>query len=443
MTRSILMAVIVLLAAVATSFAQSEAPLLLQKPTLSRTQIVFSYADDLWIVDREGGAARQLTASPGVETNPVFSPDGTMIAFTGEYDGNLDVYVIPATGCVPKRLTYHPSPDMVLGWTPDGKSVVFSSPRDAYSPRFARLFTVSIDGGLESEVPLPMGFGASYSPDGSHLAYMPLPDNPFPGVGLYQAWKRYRGGLTTPIWIASLSDSSVAKIPRDNSNDFNPMWMGDKVYFLSDRAGRATLFAYDTGTKNVVELIQNPAMAIKTASAGPGAIVYEQLGQISLYDLATGKSHPVHIEVKGDLASVRPHYRKVGEQISNGSLSPTGVRAVFEARGEVFTVPAEKGDVRDITNTPGAAERDPAWSPDGKWIAYFSDESGEYQLHLRDQSGMGEVRKINLGDAPSFYYSPVWSPDSKKIAYQDKRLNLWYVDIDKGTSVKVDTTTYD
>ncbi|HYL98374.1 MAG TPA: PDZ domain-containing protein, partial [Blastocatellia bacterium] len=443
MTKLFVTAAFVLMAAATSAFGQAERPLLIQKPALSRTQIVFSYADDLWIVGRDGGVATRLTASPGVETNPAFSPDGTMVAFTGEYDGNLDVYVVPAAGGVPKRLTYHPSADMVLGWTPDGKNVIFTSNRDAYSPRFSRLFTVSIDGGFEAEIPLPMGFEASYSPDGSRLAYMPLPDNPFPGVGLYQAWKRYRGGLTTPIWLANLSDSSIERVPRDNSNDFNPMWVGDNVYFLSDRNGRATLFSYNASTKKVTELIHSPAMDIKSASAAPDAIVYEQLGSISLYDVATGKSHRVNVEVNGDLTAVRPHFQKVGEQISTGRLSPTGVRAVFEARGEIFTVPAEKGDVRDLTNTPGAAERDPAWSPDGKWIAYFSDESGEYALHLRDQSGMGDVRKINLGDAPSFYYSPVWSPDSKKIAYQDKRLNLWYLDIEKGTSVKVDTTTYD
>jgi tricorn protease len=424
-------------------FAQTERPLLLQKPTLSRTQIAFSYAGDLWIVNREGGDARRLTTGSGVETDPIFSPDGGTIAFTGEYDGNVDVYTVAASGGVPRRLTYHPGPDNALGWTPDGKKVLFGSTRNSSSPRFMRLFTISVEGGFPTELPLPMGSEASYSPDGSRLAYVPLSREPAPGQAFYQAWKRYRGGLATPIWIANLADSHIEKVPRETSNDFNPMWVEGKVYFLSDRNGPITLFEYDVSTRRVTQLIRNDGLDLKSASAGPGAIVYEQFGRTYLMDLKSGAAKKLDIRVAGDLPGVRPRFEKVAARFAAGVLSPTGARAVFEARGEILTVPAEKGYARNLTNTPGAAERDPAWSPDGKRIAYFSDESGEYELHLRDQSGMGEVRKINLGNPPSFYYSPMWSPDSKKIAYTDKRLNLWYIDLEKGTPVRVDTNTYE
>ncbi|HLY62554.1 MAG TPA: PDZ domain-containing protein [Terriglobia bacterium] len=416
--------------------ANDAKPLLLRKPAVSRTQIVFSYAGDLWIVGREGGESQRLTTAPGEETDPVFSPDGTQVAFTGEYDGNVDIYVVPASGGVPRRLTYHPGDDRVVGWTADGKRVLFASARDSYSG-VPRLFTVPAEGGFPAEVPLPTGAEASFSPDGSHLAYVPT-------VQWQRAWKRYRGGQTRPIWIANLSDSSIeAKIPRDNSNDFNPMWVGDNIYFLSDRSGPVTLFAYDTKTQTVKQVVKNNGLDLKSASACPDAIVYEQFGSLHLFDLNSGQSRTLQIGVQGDFPAVRPHFVKIDpKKINAARLSPTGMRAVLETRGEILTVPAEKGDVRNITRSPAVADRDPAWSPDGKWIAYFSDESGEYALHLRDQNGMGEVRKIDLGKPPSFFYSPTWSPDSKKIAYTDKRLNLWYLDLEHPTPVHVDSDTY-
>jgi tricorn protease len=433
MKRSILIILFVLgIAGVA--LGQSDKPLLFRQPTLSTTHIVFVFAGDLWIVPREGGTAERLTTGIGVETSPSFSPDGKTIAFTGEYDGNVDVYVVPAAGGVPRRLTYHPGADVVNGWTPDGTQVLFGSGRRSESGRTGQLFTIPIDGVFPTEIPLPMAYEGSFSADGTQLAYVSLP------WGYHQAWKRYRGGTTSPIWIARLSDSSVEKLPRNNSNDFDPMWVSDKVYFLSDRNGSITLFSFDIASKKVTELIHNTGLDIKSASAGPGAIVYEQFGSLNLYDLKSGKQKKLNITIGGDMLAVRPKYEKVANRILNVAISPTGARAVFEARGEILSVPAEKGDVRDLTNTPAVAERDPAWSPDGKWIAYFSDASGEYELHLRNQTGMGEVKKINLGNPPSFFYSPTWSPDSKKIAYIDKRLNLWYVDIDKGTPTKIDSS---
>jgi tricorn protease len=417
----------------------ADAPLLLRKPAVSRTQIAFSYAGDLWVVSREGGEARRLTTGAGIETDPVFSPDGSLIAFTGEYDGNRDVYVVPADGGVPRRLTYHPGADEVLGWTPDGKSVLFHSPRNSFIPFIDRLYTMPLSGyGFPAELPLPSGEEASFSPDGTRLAYVPHPQWE-PG------WKQYRGGQTTPIWIVNLATSHVeATIPRDNSNDSNPMWVGNTIYFLSDRNGPVTLFAYDTQSRKVSQAISNHGLDFKSASAGQGAIVYEQFGSLHLYDLNTRQLKDVNVRVAGDLPHVQPHFVKVeAKDIHNIELSPTGVRTVLEAHGEIFTVPSDKGDIRDLTNTTAVEERDPAWAPNGKWIAYFSDASGEYGLELRDQSGLGDVRKINLGNPPSFFYSPRWSPDSNKIAYTDKRLNLWYVDVNKGAPVKVDTNLFE
>jgi len=411
-----------------------DAPLLATWPTVNKTDITFSYGGYLWTVPRSGGEARQLTTG-GHETTPFYSPDGKWIAFTGQYDGNADVYVIPAGGGEPRRLTWHPAPDTVVGWTPDGKKVLFTSARDAYAD-FERLYTVPVGGGVPEVLPMWRGEAASFSPDGARIAYVP-------NLRWQEAWKRYRGGQTTPIYVVGLKNLALEKLPRENSNDDQPVWIGDTIYFLSDRNGPVTLFAYDTKTKQVKQVVENKGFDLKSVSGGPDALVYEQFGGIYLFDPKSGKSTHVDIKIAGDLPATRPHWVKVADKIQNASISPSGARAVFEARGEILSVPAEKGDIRNLTRTTAVVERDPAWSPDGKWIAFFSDESGEYALHLVEQSGLGEVKKINLGNPPSFFYSPTWSPDSKKIAFTDKRLNVWYVDIDKGTPVKVVTDIYD
>ena len=415
-------------------FAESENPLLLRQPSISRTAVVFSYAGDLWTAPRDGGEARRLTAGVGVESGPAFSPDGSFVAFTGNYEGNIDVYVVPAAGGVPLRLTHHPEADSVVGWTPDGTRVLFISSRNSFS-QVPRLFTVSVGGGFPEELSLPTATQASYAPDGRRLAYVPT-------AQWQRAWKRYQGGQTYPVWIVDLADLKVEKVPRANSNDFNPMWIGDKVFFLSDRNGPVSLFAYDLAAKTVKEALPNDGFDFKSASAGPGGIVIEQFGALLLYDTGTGKARKLQIRLGGDFAEVRPHFVKVGSRIAAANISPNGARAVFEARGEILTVPAEKGDIRNLTRTTGVMERDPSWSPDGRSIAYFSDASGEYALHIVDQAGKGPARTIGLGEPPSFFYRPVWSPDGKKIAYNDKRLNLWFVEIEKGVPLKVDTTYY-
>src|SRR5262245_5878804 len=310
--------------------ANAAGPLLLQKPTLSKTHIAFAYAGDLWLVSRDGGEAHLLTSGAGTKSDPVFSPDGSLIAFTGDYDGNVDVYVIPAGGGVPKRLTHHPGVDEVIGWTPDGKQVLFRSGRSSYS-RFNRLFTVSLDGGLPHELPLPMAEFGSYSPDGKHIAYVPTDNNRrLSAIG----WKRYRGGKASRVWITNLTNYDLELVPRDVSNDGSPIWVGNKVYFLSDRNGPFGLYAYDLKSKKVELALPGNGADIKSASAGPGAIVYEQFGSLNLFDLASGKSKAVAVSVPADLPNVRSRYKKVENEITTGDISPSGARAVFEAHGE-------------------------------------------------------------------------------------------------------------
>jgi tricorn protease len=418
---------------VVTVAADSNPPLLLQKPTLSHTQIAFVYAGDLWTVPRGGGDARRLTTGAGNESNPAFSPDGSAIAFTGEYDGNVDVYTVPAAGGVPKRLTWHPAPDAVLGWSPDGKRILFSSPRQSHA-NLPALFTIDLNGVFPEKVALPWGWEAAYSPDGTRLAYVPMRRS-------FNTWKQYRGGATTPIWLAALSTSKIDKLPRDNSNDYNPMWLGERVYFLSDRNGRTTLFSYNTRSSQVREEIKNTGLDFKSAGAGPDGIVLEQFGGLVLFDLKSGKAGPVPVRIAGDLPEVRERVINVGRRLTGADLSPNAARAVFETRGEIVTVPAEKGDPRVITNTTGAMERSPAWSPDGKTIAYLSDQSGEYELHLAPQSGAGAITTIRTPE-PGFYRAPLWSPDSSKIALVDARMRIWYVDVESKAFTQVDTERF-
>jgi tricorn protease len=430
-----LVEVVVSLTAACAIGRADEGPLLLRKPTVNRTHVVFSYAGDLWSVGRDGGEARRLTHAPGAETDPVFSPDGARIAFVGDDEGSSDVYVMPAEGGEAKRLTYHPDYDRATGWTPDGKNVLLASPGSSHGP-FWRLFTVPADGGFPSELPLPMGSGGSFSPDGTRIAYVPLEP-------MFRNWKRYRGGATTAIWIADLANSRITKVPRDNSNDFNPMWVGENIYFLSDRNGPFRLFVYDTRTNTVAQVVDGDGMDLRSASAGPDAIVYEQFGGIHLFELSTGRSKKLPIRIAAVAVQVEPRDVKVARSIQHAALSPDGTHAALEARGDIVIVPRANGEANNLTRTTGAAERDPAWLPDGRSIAYFSDQSGEYRLHIAGRDGREPVKTFDLGEPPSFYHSPRWSADGTKIAYTDKRLQLWYLDIAKKTNTRVDANRYD
>ncbi len=416
-----------------TASAWSATPLLLRNPSLSQDKIAFLYADDIWTVARAGGEARRLTSVGAVSAGPYYSPDHTQIAYSTRANGLTDVYVMSAEGGVPRRLTWEPTGSRVAGWTPDGKEVLFASQRASYSD-FPRLFRVRADGvGSAQVLPLPSAAGGSFSDDGSTLAYVPFEQ-------WQDAWKRYRGGQTTPIWLVNIKTLDVEKIPRENSNDSHPVWSGTTLYFLSDRNGPVSLYSYDPGTKQVQQVIANQGLDLKSVGAGPGALVYEQFGSLHLYDLTTHQEHAVPVTISGDLPNIAPHWENVAaKELQNAAISPTGARILVEARGDIYSVPAEKGDTRNLTRTPGAAERDPAWSPDGKSIAYFSDASGEYQLYVRDQDGLQPPKIIDLGPDPSFFYAPHWSPDSKRIAFTDKHLRIWYVDAAGGKPVKIDT----
>jgi tricorn protease len=415
--------------------AQSHPPLLLRDPAVSRTQIAFRYAGNIWIANRDGGNPRRLT-NAGPEGKPFFSPDGSQLAFTAEYNGAHGVYVVAASGGVPRRLTYHPGDIDVTGWTPDGRQVLFKSKRAAFTGDVLQLFMVPAAGGAVMPLPIDRAVQGSFSSDAARFAYVP--------IELQSAWKHYRGGQTTSISIVDLRDSSIqAKIPRQNSNDFNPMWVGDSIYFLSDRNGPMTLFAYDVTSRQVRQVVENKGLDLKSAAASSDAIVYEQFGSLHLLDLGSGSDRALDIRPLGNFAEIQPHLLHIDpKRISSASLSPTGAEVLLGVRGEILTVSAATAEVRNLTHTTNVDERDPAWSPDGEHIAYFSDESGDWALHIRGAQGDDRVRKIDLGKPTAVFNAPVWSPDSRKIAFTDTRLNVWYVDLDKGSPVRIDTDTY-
>ncbi len=410
--------------------------LLLRYPTLSKTQIAFEYGGQIWEMPRLGGRAHVLASGMDLLIKPIFSPNGLMVAFTGTYDGNTDVYVVPAAGGQPRRLTFHPGPDVAVGWTPDGREVLFRSHRYSYSDP-NQLYTVAVTGGFPRKLPLPMAEAGSYSPDGTHLAYVP-------GFQWEPFWKGYKGGQHTQVWLAKLSDSSVVRIPDENANESDPMWVGNTVYFLSDREGPITLFAYGTRSGKVTRIIDNKGFDITSATAGPGGIVYSQFGQLHIYNFATEKTRAVPVTVAGDLPQRRPRFVNVAKQIRQAAISPNGVRALFEAHGDILSVPTTHGSIVNLTHSPGAMDRDPAWSPNGKLVAYFSDRAGEYDLYIRNQNGTGTPRRIPLGQSNAFYYNLTWSPDSHKLAFSDQKLQLQYVNLTERhpQPVIVDTDSY-
>ena len=436
--RSLLLLLLLLLS----TSALAQGTRLLRHPTVSRDSVAFEYAGDLWVVSRSGGTARRLTSTPSLEIDPYFSPDGSQIAFTATIAGNTDVYVVPTAGGDPKRLTYHPGIDRARGWSPDGKRIIFASNRTGVPQQsYMQLWTVSVDGGLPEMLPLPRAYSGSYSPDGARLAYEEISTVFVPDWIETSMWRHYRGGRTHPISIVNLADNSVQKLPWTNSNDSFPMWVGNTIYFLSDRNHTVNLFAYRTDTKQLTQVSHHDDFDVMTASAGPDAVVYEQAGYIYLVDTKSGKSQKLDIEVTGDLPWARPQFKKVASMIRNATLSPTGTRAAFEARGEIFTVPAEKGDFRNLTQSSGAHDRGPTWSPDGAHIAWLSDASGEYQLMIGDPVGVTTPRAVTL-PANAFYDSATWSPDGTQILLEDNHNNLWAIEVASGTATKIDTDNY-
>jgi tricorn protease len=414
---------------------------LLRHPTVSRDSIAFEHAGDLWVVSRSGGTARRLTSTPSLEIDPYFSPDGSQIAFTATVAGNTDVYVVSASGGDPKRLTYHPGLDRVRGWKPDGKIVFASNRTSSPQSAYLQLWTVGVDGGLPEKLPVPRAFFGSYSPDGNRLAYEEFSTAFIPDWFEASMWRHYRGGRTHPISVINLSDYTVQKLPWTNSNDSFPMWVGNSIYFLSDRNHTTNLFSYRLDTKQLTQVTHHEDFDVMTASANSDAVVYEQAGYIYLVDAKSGKSQKLNIEVIGDLPWARPQFKKVASMIRNATLSPTGVRVAFEARGEIFTVPTEKGDFRNLTQSPGAHDRGPVWSPDGAQVAWLSDASGEYQLMIGEPTGVTPARAISL-PSNAFFSRATWAPDGTRIVLEDNHNNLWAIEVATSTSTKIDTDMY-
>jgi tricorn protease len=407
---------------------------LLRQPDIWHDQVVFVYAGDLWIASTKGGPARRLTAHPGDELYPKFSPDGRWIAFTGQYDGNNDVDVIPAAGGEPRRLTFHPANDMVLDWSPDGR-ILFRSNRASDLPDFDRLFLISPEGGRPEMLNLPRASLVSFAPDGRRLAFNYTSQE-------FRTWKRYRGGWKSPIAIWDLEKKTYEALPTTEAMDMFPMWRGDSVFFISDRDGVMNLYRTDLATKKSVQLTRYGEYDIKWPSLGTDEIVYENGGLLYAYDLKANEARPIPVSVATDEVAARAEFKAAAGRINWVMISPSGVRALVEARGEVFTLPAENGSPRNLTNSPGVHEMNPVWSPDGRWIAYFSDRSGEFDVYLQPQKGGEESRITANGGETRYLYSLAWSPDSKKIAYSDKKLRLWYVDVEKKQPVLVDGAEY-
>jgi tricorn protease len=409
---------------------------LLRQPTISEKHIVFVYADDLWIVDREGGDARRLTSHEGTESYPHFSPDGKTIAFSAQYDGNTDVYTVSTEGGEPKRLTWHPDADIVQGWMPDGKQVLFRSGRAGVPTMINHFYTVNTEGGNENKLPIPQASFGEVSEDGNFVAYTPI-------TFWDPEWRNYRGGQAQPIWIMNLTDKTLVKTPQtDRERHTDPVWYKGDVYFLSERDYANNVWKFNPKTKEIKQISFHKDFDCKSIDACSDRIVYEQAGFLHLLNPSNNQVKRLIINVKGDFNWARPRWKDVPVgDLLNASLSSTGQRALFEYRGDIFTVPKENGDSRNLTATSGVADRSPVWSPDGKKIAWFSDVSGEYQLMIGDQFGMDKPKAISM-PKPTFFFKPTWSPDGKYVSFSDTDYTIWLVDVANSTVKKVDTDQF-
>lgn len=408
---------------------------LLRSPDIHGDTIVFGYAGDLWTVSSEGGQARRLTGSIGYQINPKFSPDGTTIAFTGNYDGNNDIYSIAAIGGEPARLTWHPGFDRLIDWQPDGKAVRFQSGRESRTGRDQQLFTVGTAGGLPERINLPTGGLSSYSPDGTKMAYNRISRE-------RRTWKRYKGGMAQNIWVYDFKANTSEAVTDWIGSDNYPMWQGDKIYYTSDQTGRLQIWVYDTTSKEHRQITEHKEYDVKSPSQGPDAIVYENGGWLYVLDLKTEKTRKVTISLRSDNVLTRATLKSVGDRVGGGELAPDGNRAVFSARGDIFTVPAEKGNVRNLTATPGIRERAPDWSDNGKYVAYLSDQTGEYEIWVRSADGKEAARQLTKG-SKTYKMGLDWSPDNKHLVVNDAAMNLWLVDAESGKMKKIDQSTAD
>lgn len=406
---------------------------LFRYPDVSKTHIVFTYANDIWIVPKEGGNAIKLSSPSGVESFPKFSPDGLNLAFSGNYDGNTDVYLISTSGGVPVRLTQHGMTDRVVDWHPEGKRILFASGRESEKERFNQLYTISSAGGAVDKLPLAYGEFASYSQDGKQLAVVFRSE-------VFRTWKRYRGGDVADIYVFNLQDNSSQNISSQiNAGEELPMWSDNSIYFLSDNGPekRMNLWRYDLTAKERKQVTDFKDYDVHFPSLGPSEIVFEAGGKLYVYALEGGQVKEVKVNVVSDKIALRPSIQSAEKFIQHASIGQDGNRVLVEARGDIFSLPAENGFVKNLTQTSGIAERYPAWSPDGRTIAYWSDESGEYELWVRNVEANTPPKKItNYG--PGFRYNLFWSPDSKKLAFIDKAMKIQVVDATTGVTVNVD-----
>jgi tricorn protease len=406
----------------------------MQYPDIQGNTIVFASGGDLWKVPAGGGTACRLTFSDGRETYPEISPDGNLVAFTGEYDGNADVYVMNINGGDIKRLTYHPGTDEVVGWNATLNKIMFTSGRNSPS-RYVKMYLISPDGtGLEEMIMYDAARG-SFSPDGSRIAYnKDAQDN--------ATWKRYKGGRAQEIYIYDLKTDSETNISNYGGSDRWPMWIGDKIYFSSDRDRVLNIWSYDPATGKTEQVTQHREYDVRHPDYGGNQIVYELGGEIWKLDPVSGVTARVSVEIPNDMEERRPFMKDVSRNISLADISPSGRRALVVARGDIFTLPAKEGPVRNLTNSSGARDKDAVWSPDGKMIAYFSDMTGEYELYTVNPDGKEKaVRLTSLG--PGYRHTLKWSPDSRKIAWTDQTLTLWFIDITTRAITKVDKEEYE
>ncbi|MBV9625587.1 MAG: PD40 domain-containing protein, partial [Acidobacteria bacterium] len=426
---------------------QSQEGRLMRFPDIYRDKVVFVYGGDLWLASTSGGAARRITAHPGRELFPKFSPDGKSIAFTGQYDGNFNVYVMPSEGGQPRQLTFYQGSaqqlsdrmgihNEVVTWTPDSRRIVFLSRRDAWNGWTKRLFSVAVEGGIPQPMPMDQGGLLSYSPDGTKVAYNIIFRN-------FRQWKRYTGGLAQSITVYDLKANTSYDLLHTDYSDTFPMWHENTIYFTSDRGAEhhLNIYSYDLQSKQVEQLTHFRDWDVMWPSLGPDAIVFENAGFLYTFDLQSKQPNKLAISLPADRIQVLPHWDNVSKLVTDFDLAPDGKRAVFSARGDVFTVPAKEGSIRSLTATPGIRERKVAWSPDGRLIAYVSDRTGEDEIYVIPQDGLGKEQQITSG-YKGFKFSPVWSPDSRKIAWADKDQNLWWIDITEKKPLKIDHASY-
>ncbi len=402
-------------------------------PDVSKTQIVFTYGNDIWIMPKDGGSAEKLSSPAGVESFPKFSPDGRTIAFSGNYDGNSDAYTIPVSGGVPLRLTSHGFPDRVVDWTADGNRILFASGRESGRNRFNQFYTIAAAGGSSQKLPFAYAEFGSYSPDGKQMAVVFVSQ-------AFRNWKRYRGGMNANIHLYNFTNNSSQNISATETaaNEF-PMWHGEHIFFLSDRGSeqRMNLWRYEVSSKKYEQLTNYKDYDIHFPSAGPDEIVFEQAGKLWLYSFASQKTRTVPVNLVTDKAAIKPRSVTADRYIQHANISPDGNRVLMEARGDVFSLPAENGFVKNITRTTATNERYPAWSPDGNTVAYWSDQSGEYELWLA-QPGKDDAPKKVTSYGEGFRYKLFWSPNSKKIVFIDKAMKIKMYDLASGETTDID-----